>query len=58
MTSDPLGNVQAIEKLIPKNARFIQTFQTHTLKQSMEALDAVLLQSVNPAIGQNVRVEA
>lgn len=61
MTSDPLGNVQAIEKLIPKNAQVMQAVQTHTLKQSMEASEAALLQlfqSVNPAIGQNVNVKA
>ncbi|MEZ4572258.1 MAG: putative motility protein [Thermomicrobiales bacterium] len=61
MTTDPVGNIQAIEKLIPKNAQVMQAVQTHTLKQSMAASEAALLQllqSVRPGIGQNVNVKA
>jgi hypothetical protein len=61
MTTDPLGNVLALEKLIPKNAQVMQAVQTHTLKQSMEASEAALLallQSVRPNIGQNVNIKA
>ncbi|MEZ4521734.1 MAG: YjfB family protein [Thermomicrobiales bacterium] len=61
MTTDPVGNIQAIEKLIPKNAQVMQAVQTHTLKQSMDASEAALLQllqSVRPGIGQNVNVKA
>lgn len=61
MTTDPLGNVQAIEKLIPKNAQVMQQVQIHALKQSIEAGEAALLQllqSVRPSIGQNVNIKA
>ena len=61
MTTDPVGNIRALEKLIPKNAQVAQAIQTHALKQSMETSEATLLhliQSINPAIGQNVNVKA
>jgi hypothetical protein len=61
MTTDPLANVQAIEKLIPKNAQVMQQVQIHAFKQAMEVSEAALLQllqSVNPNIGQNVNIKA
>ncbi len=61
VTTDPVGNVQAIEKLIPKNGQVQQAVQMHAIKQSMEASEASLLhliQSVRPGVGQNVNVKA
>lgn len=61
MPTDPLGNVRAIEKLIPKNTQVLQAIQTHALKQSMESSEATLLQliqSVRPSVGQNVNLKA
>lgn len=61
MTTDPVGNIQAIEKLIPKNAQVQQAVQTHALKQSLEASEATLLQllqSVRPGVGQNINIKA
>jgi hypothetical protein len=61
LTNDPVGNIRAIEKLIPKNAQVMQAVQTHALRQTMDVNEATLLQliqSINPAIGQNVNVKA
>ena len=59
--TDPVGNIRALEKLIPKNAQVAQAVQTHTLKQALESSEAAtlqLLQSVRPGVGQNVNVKA
>ena len=61
MTTDPVGNIRALEKLIPKNAQVAQAIQTHALKQSMATSEATLLQliqSVRPGVGQHVNVKA
>lgn len=61
MTTDPVSNVRAFEKLIPKNAQVAQAVQAHMLKRSLEVNEATLLQllqSVRPNLGQNVNVKA
>ena len=60
MTTDPVGNVRAFEKLIPKNVEVQQAVQTHMLKEALAANEATLLQllqSVRPAVGQNVNIK-
>jgi len=61
LTTDPIGNVRAIEKLIPKNAQVAQAVQTHAIKQTLEVNEATLLQllqSIRPNIGQNINIKA